>query len=446
MRIILLSGGSGQRLWPLSNSTRSKQFLRLLPSPDGGTESILQRVYRQLTEADLTKDITIASSAAQRDSITTQIGNDITLVSEPERRGTFPAIALAAAHLLYNEGCNKDEVAVVVPCDTYADNDYFETLQKVADTIKNDSAELALIGIKPTSASTKYGYILPAQKEHAGVDMIKSFTEKPSRKRAEQLISKGALWNGGVFAFKLRFIEDIINRYIDADTFEQVQKNYCKLPAVSFDNEVTEKCHSVAVITYNGVWKDIASWKALSDELPDKHTGNIITGNGVENTTIINELELPVVCAGIKDAIVVAGYEGVLVCSKNASEDIKQYVEKVATRPMFEERRWGTYKVINSTKYSDGFCTLTKELKLNAGCNISYQIHRHRDEVWTFVNGRGLLVIDGNVTEVTRGSVVHIKKGQLHAVRAITDLEFIEVQTGDILVEEDIERYAWEWK
>ena len=165
MRIILLSGGSGQRLWPLSNSTRSKQFLRLLPSPDGGTESILQRVYRQLTEADLTKNITIASSTAQRDSITTQIGNAITLVSEPERRGTFPAIALAAAHLLYNEGCNKDEVAVVVPCDTYADNDYFETLQKIADTIKNDSAELALIGIKPTSASTKYGYILPAQKE-----------------------------------------------------------------------------------------------------------------------------------------------------------------------------------------------------------------------------------------------------------------------------------------
>lgn len=446
MKIILLSGGSGQRLWPLSNSTRSKQFLRLLPAPDGGTESMVQRVYRQIEEAKLTDSITIATSAAQRDSITTQIGNEIALVTEPERRGTFPAIALAVAHLLYNEGCDKEEVAVVVPCDTYADAEYFDTIRSITKVIENNDAELALVGIKPTSPSSKYGYILPLQKEVNGVQMVKRFTEKPSKKRAEQLIANGAMWNGGVFAFKLGFIEDIINRYIDATSFEQVKKDYCKLPAVSFDNEVTEKCHSVAVITYNGKWKDLASWKALSEELPDKHIGNVMQGESVSNTTIINELELPIVCDGIKDAVVVAGYEGVLVCSKNASEDIKQYVEKVATRPMFEERRWGTYKVINTTRYNDGFCTLTKELKLNAGCNISYQIHRHRDEVWTFVNGRGLLVINGVVTEVSRGSVVHIKKGQLHAVRAITDLEFIEVQTGDILVEEDIERYDWEWK
>lgn len=446
MKIILLSGGSGQRLWPLSNSTRSKQFLRLLPSPDGGTESMLQRVFRQTKEAELTDSITIATSAAQRDSITTQIGNDITLVAEPERRGTFPAIALASAHLLYNENCDKEEVAVVIPCDTFADTEYFKSIRTIAKIVKENKAELALVGIKPTSSSSKYGYILPIDSNNSeGVHMVKQFTEKPSKKRAEQLITKGALWNGGVFAFKLGYIEDIINRYIDANSFEQVYKKYCKLPAVSFDNEVTEKCHSVAVATYNGNWKDLASWKALSDELPDKHIGNIILGEGVGNTTIINELELPIVCEGIKDAVVVAGYEGVLVCSKNASENIKQHVEKIATRPMFEERRWGTYKVINTTKYSDGFCTLTKELKLNAGCNISYQIHRHRDEVWTFVNGRGLLVIDGKVTEVARGSVVHIKKGQLHAVRAITDLEFIEVQTGNILVEEDIERYDWEW-
>lgn len=445
MRIILLSGGSGQRLWPLSNSTRSKQFLRLLPSPGGSTESMLQRVFRQIKETEMTGNITIVTSAAQRDSITTQIGNDVTIVAEPERRGTFPAIALATAHLLFNENCSREEIAVVVPCDTFADNSYFSSINKLVEIIAEDYAELALMGITPTNSQSKYGYILPANSKVDGVQMVKRFTEKPNKKRAEQLVNNGALWNGGVFAFKIGFLEDIINRYIDADSFKQVEQNYCKLPAVSFDNEVTEKCHSVAFYKYDGAWKDIASWKALSEELPDKHIGNIILGEGVGNTTIINELELPIVCDGITNAVVVAGYEGVLVCSKNASENIKQYVEKVATRPMFEERRWGTYKVINTTQYSDGFRTLTKELKLNAGCNISYQIHRHRDEVWTFVNGRGLLVIDGKITEVARGSVVHIKKGQLHAVRAITDLEFIEVQTGDILVEEDIERYDWEW-
>ncbi len=437
MKIILLSGGSGTRLWPLSNSTRSKQFLRLLPTADGASESMLQRVYRQVSATALADSIIIATSAAQRDSITTQLGNNVTIVAEPERRGTFPAIALATAHLAYNEHCSNDEIVVVIPCDTYAEMDYFDKIKELASAVEGNGTGLALIGVKPTGPSTKFGYIFPDGSR---------FVEKPTRAKAEELIAEGALWNAGAFAFKLGFMEQFVKPYIQDTTFANIQKEYSKLPQTSFDNEVAEKSAPIAIVSYDNKWKDLANWNTLSSELPNKQIGNVITGDNTENTTIINELELPIVCDGIKDAVIVAGYEGVLVCSKKASEDIKQYVEKVTTRPMFEERRWGTYKVINTTKYSDGFCTLTKELKLNAGCNISYQIHRHRDEVWTFVNGKGLLVIDGEITEVGRGSVVHIKKGQLHAVRAITDLEFIEVQTGDTLVEEDIERYDWEWK
>ena len=445
MKIILLSGGSGTCLWPLSNSTRSKQFLRLLLSPDGSSESMLQRVYRQTTQALPDVSIIIVTSAAQRDSITTQLGNDVTIVAEPERRGTFPAIALASSHIALNEKCDADEIIVVIPCDTYADADYFDSILDATQIIKEGKAELALIGTTPTVASSKFGYIIP-RKETNGTYSVESFTEKPAKADAEKLIAAGALWNAGVFAFKLGYMNSFVSKYISATTFDGIIKEYSNLPQSSFDNEVVVKSPSTAVVAYANNWKDLANWNSLSQELPDKHIGNVFTGESVKNSTIINELELPIVCDGIEDAIVVAGYEGVLVCSKKASEGIKQKVEKIASRPMFEERRWGTYKVINTTKYEDGFCTLTKELKLNAGCNISYQIHRHRDEVWTFVNGKGLLVLDGEVIEVARGSVVHIKKGQMHAVRAITDLEFIEVQTGNTLIEEDIERYDWSWE
>ena len=445
MKIILLSGGSGTCLWPLSNSTRSKQFLRLLPSPDGASESMLQRVYRQITAVQPTNSIIIVTSAAQRDSITTQLGNEVTIVTEPERRGTFPAIALASGHIALNEGCDDNETIVVIPCDTYADDNYFDTILDAAQIISKGKAELALIGAKPTVASSKFGYIIPKQ-ESNGIYSVESFTEKPSKTAAAELIASGALWNAGVFAFKLGYMKQFIAQYTSATTFKGIIKEFANLPQSSFDNEVVAKSSSTAVVAHTGNWKDLANWNSLSQELPDKHIGNVLMGENVKNSTIINELELPIVCDGIEDTIVVAGYEGVLVCSKKASEGIKQKVEKFASRPMFEERRWGTYKVINTTRYDDGFCTLTKELKLNAGCNISYQIHRHRDEVWTFVNGKGLLVLDGEITEVSRGSVIHIKKGQMHAVRAITDLEFIEVQTGDTLVEEDIERYDWEWQ
>jgi mannose-1-phosphate guanylyltransferase len=161
MKIILLSGGSGKRLWPLSNEARSKQFLRILECPNGGRESMVQRVVRQIKASKLTDNIIFATSVSQKDIITNQLGEDITIVTEPCRRDTFPAIALATSFLFKEMKCNRDEVVVVMPCDSYTEAHYFDSIRTMAKAVEDGVADLVLMGIKPTYPSAKYGYVVP---------------------------------------------------------------------------------------------------------------------------------------------------------------------------------------------------------------------------------------------------------------------------------------------
>jgi mannose-1-phosphate guanylyltransferase len=436
MQIILLCGGSGKRLWPLSNGTRSKQFLRLLPTGIGVTESMVQRVVRQINESDIEGNIIIATSESQSEALLNQLGDDIELVTEPTRRDTFPAIALATSYLSKSKAIDNDEVVVVMPCDPYTDANYFQTILKMAAAVKNNVADLVLMGIQPTSPSSKFGYIVPKQSDPLYVER---FTEKPSEAVAAELIQAGALWNGGVFAFKLGYLNDIVARYSNYDNFSSVREHYNDFPKISFDYEVAEKANSIAVIPFNGLWKDLGTWDALANELSQRDLGNVISAE-CENTTAINELNIPLVCYGTKNLIVAASPDGILVTDKSQSDKIKSTVDQIASRPMFEERRWGQYSVLDNHEYTDGFSSLTKTLTLNAGCSISYQRHKHRSEVWTFVDGEGVATIDGESICVKRGDVINIKQNQLHALKAISSLTFIEVQFGEFLSEDDIER------
>mgnify|MGYP002672672938 FL=1 len=446
MQLILLSGGSGKRLWPLSNDARSKQFLPLLASPDGGMESMIQRVVRQIREAQLTNNITFATNAVQRDSIINQLGEDVSVVTEPERRDTFPAIALAASYLAKEKKCDSDEIVVVMPCDVYTESRYFATIGKMVETVKNNVADLVLMGIAPTYPSEKFGYVVPKEVETSeGVKMVERFTEKPNEEKAKELLAQGAYWNGGVFAFRLGYMMNIVEQYIKADTFQETHKRYTEFPKISFDYEVAEKAQSVAVVPFAGEWKDLGTWNALCEELPSTHIGNVMIGDNNENTHAVNELGIPVFCNGLKDVIVAASPDGIMVCDKHDSEKIKDYANKLITRPMYEERRWGTYCVLDNAKYEDGTRSLTKTIHLNAGKHISYQLHRHRSETWTCVDGEGIFVLDGERRLVKRGDVMNIPLGHHHAIKAITDLTFIEVQIGNPLVEEDIERFEFKW-
>lgn len=446
MQLILLSGGSGKRLWPLSNDARSKQFLPLLASPDGGMESMIQRVVRQIREVQLTNNITFATNAVQRDSIINQLGEDVSVVTEPERRDTFPAIALAASYLAKEKKCNNDEIVVVMPCDVYTESRYFATIGKMVETVKNNVADLVLMGIAPTYPSEKFGYVVPKKAEaKENVKMVERFTEKPNEEKAKELLAQGAYWNGGVFAFRLGYMMNIVEQYIKVDTFHEAHKRYTEFPKISFDYEVAEKAQSVAVVPFAGEWKDLGTWNALCEELPSTHIGNVMMGENNENTHAVNELGIPVFCNGLKDVIVAASPDGIMVCDKHDSEKIKDYANKLITRPMYEERRWGTYRVLDNAKYEDGTRSLTKSIHLNAGKHISYQLHRHRSETWTCVDGEGIFVLDGERRLVKRGDVMNIPLGHHHAIKAITDLTFIEVQIGNPLVEEDIERFEFKW-
>lgn len=407
---------------------------------------MVQRVVRQIGESRLSGTITIATNSSQRDIIINQLGDEVDIVTEPERRDTFPAIALAAGYLSMAKKCSNDEVVVVMPCDPYTETKYFDVIADMVEAVENNAADLVLMGITPTCPSTKFGYVVPCSEDaEKSILRVKRFTEKPDVQRAEALLGEGALWNGGVFAFRLGYMVNVLEKYITASSFEELHSRYGELPKISFDYEVAEKAESVAVLPFNGKWKDLGTWNSLTEELSSKAIGNVALGEQTENTHVVNELGMPVFCNGVKDIVVASSPDGILVCGKEYSENIKNYVDNLSPRPMYEERRWGSYRVLDSTTYSDGCMSLTKVIQIKSGRYISYQIHNNREEVWTVVDGEGVVVLDGERRNVSRGDVVVIKQGQKHAIKATTDLQIVEVQMGSSLVEEDIERFEWEW-
>ncbi len=447
MKLVLLSGGSGKRLWPLSNDARSKQFLKVLRDGNGRRESMVQRVWRQLGSAGLTGSAIIATSRAQTDALQSQLGNDVCLVVEPERRDTFPAISLAAAYLHSELGTDLGEVVVVLPVDPYVDNSFFAKLKELGGVLDAWGSDMALIGVNPTYPSTKYGYIVPQRPgEVSEAFQVGSFTEKPAEERALDLISYGALWNCGVFAFKLNYALSILEEKGFSTSYGELLEQYHEMPKISFDYEVVERAKSIAALRYAGSWKDLGTWNTLTEEMASGVTGPGIISEDCPNTHVVNELDIPVAVLGLANVVVAVGPDGVLVADKNASPRVKELVEGFSQRPMYEERRWGSYRVLDYTKAEHGMEVLTKRICIAPGKNLSYQVHRKRGEVWTIIKGQGELAFEDELRLVKAGDVVQIPVGARHGIKAVTELEFIEVQMGSQLVEEDIERIFMSWE
>ncbi len=441
MNIILLSGGSGKRLWPLSNEVRSKQFLQLLTDEKEQHESMVQRVYRQICGAGIDANIVVATSASQRDSIKNQLHKKVDIVVEPERRNTFPAIVLAASYLTSEKQVSPDDTVIVLPVDPYVDIEYFQTFKKMDEAVQAGKADMVLMGIEPSYPSEKYGYIL-CEGEASDRKVI-GFKEKPVKEVAQELIEKGALWNAGVFAFKLSYLQNITKQYVDAIDFETVLRGYTKLKKDSFDYEVVEKANSLGVVTYDGQWKDIGTWNTLTEVMDETSIGDVITGEGCVNTHVINELSIPVVAIGTENLVIAASPDGILVSDKAKSSYIKPYVEDLDNRPMYEESIWGDYRVFDYSQYPDERKSLTKQISIKAGRYLDYVCHHYRDEVWAIVDGKGFLVMDGTTTIARSGDVFHFRAGDKHGLKAITDMHLVEVQMGTELVEEDIEKFDW---
>lgn len=447
MKLVLLSGGSGKRLWPLSNDSRSKQFLKVLENQMGNYESMVQRVWGQLKEASLDSDSVIATGKSQVDMILSQLGNEVSLIVEPERRDTFPAIALAATYLYSMKETSLNEVVAILPVDPYVEHGFFEKVKELEGVISHSGADLALIGVKPTYPSSKYGYIIPKNnKEDHSYIKVSHFKEKPSEEVAQYLIEQNALWNCGVFAFKLDYLISLLIEKGMPIQYEELLKQYGKLEKISFDYEVVEKAKHIVALPYEGYWKDLGTWNTLTEEMATNVMGKGIMSTDSSNTHIVNELDIPVTVLGLSDVVVAASADGILITEKSASPRIKELLGNYEERPMYEERRWGWYKVLDYTRHSPKHEVLTKRICIAAGRNSSYQIHYKRSEVWTFTKGEGEIVINDRLIPVRAGDVWHIPVGTKHAVRGTSDLEFIEVQSGSELIEEDITRLLMTWE
>ncbi|MED0823845.1 sugar phosphate nucleotidyltransferase [Bacillus pacificus] len=446
MRLVLLSGGSGKRLWPLSNDTRSKQFLKVFKNGWNEHESMVQRVWGQLKSVNLASRTVIATSKSQVEMIQDQIGLDAPILVEPERRDTFPAIALAATYLYSIQGMDLDEALVVLPVDPYVQNHFFEKIKELENLLEETDADIALLGVVPSYPSEKYGYIVP--KDYLDVDsymQVKYFQEKPSKSHAIELIEQNALWNCGVFACKLRYIISILQEKGLPISYKELLSNYHLLSKISFDYEIVEKAKNIVALLYTGYWKDLGTWNTLTDAMDTKIVGKGIICENSQNTHLINELNIPIITVGLSNVVVAASPDGILITDKKTSAQVKTYVNQFNQRPMYEERRWGSYKILDYTKNVNEQEVLTKKLKIKSGRNISYQLHYKRNEVWTILQGEGEFVLNDVIFHVKAGDVLQIPERAKHGLRAISDMEIIEVQRGSQLIEEDIERIYMTW-
>ena len=440
MNIVLLSGGSGKRLWPLSNEIRSKQFIKIFKKLDHDDlsveegeqayESMVQRIYHQIKSVDPDAIVTIATSKTQVSSIHNQLGSDVGISVEPCRRDTFAAIALAVAYLHDIKGVSEEEAVVVCPVDPYVDESYFECVKNLHDAASNGDKALFLMGIQPTYPSEKYGYIIP--KTYANGSEGWDFTEKPTKEKAEECISQGALWNGGVFAFKLKYVLDKSKELFGTNSYQELLDSYTGLEKISFDYAVVEQEKNIGVLRYFGQWKDLGTWNTLTESMEEMSVGDVRFDDKCENVHVINELDMPILAMGLKDVVISASPQGILVSDKEQSSYIKPYVDSIDQRIMFAEKSWGSYRVLDV-----GEDSATVKVILLPGSRMNYHSHDRRDEVWTVIKGTGHTIIDGVTQGIKPGDVITMKAGCKHTVIAETELRLIEVQLGkDISVKD----------
>lgn len=443
MNIILLSGGSGKRLWPLSNDIRSKQFIKIFKKPDhnipmgteagNGYESMVQRIYRQIKTVDPDATVTIATSKSQVSAIHNQLGPDVGISVEPCRRDTFAAIALATAYLHDVKGVPEDEAVVVCPVDPYVEEGYFKTLEEMCKAAQRGQENLVLMGIEPTYPSEKYGYIKPMQN---GDRWTWGFTEKPTAEKAAEYIKDGALWNGGVFAYKLDYVLSKSRELLGTSSYEELFSGYNELKKISFDYAVVEQETSIEVLRYSGTWKDLGTWNTLTEAMEENTVGDVRLNDTCSNVHAINELGVPILIMGGKDLVVSASPEGILVSDKEQSSYIKPFVDAIDQQIMFAEKSWGSYRVLDVEEDS-----MTVKVTLNPGHRMNYHSHEKRDEIWNVIRGTGRTVVDGMEQPVKAGDVITMSAGCKHTVIAESELQLIEVQLGTDISVADKKKY-----
>ena len=325
MNIILLSGGSGKRLWPLSNDVRSKQFIPFFKNKQGAYESMVQRMYHSIKRIDSDANVLIAAGETQIPLLKEQLGEDIHISVEPARRDTFPAIVLAVAYSRDVMHVNENENVIVCPVDPYVNDDYFEALKRLDSIVSDNESNLSLIGIEPTEPASKYGYIIP--KDNQPISEVLRFAEKPDTEIAKKYIEQGALWNAGIFGFKIGYMLNRAKELLNFTDYQSFYAHYETATKISVDYAVVEHEPSIRVMRFNGRWEDLGSWNAFTEFMEGPVFGKGVLNN-CSNVKLVNETDTMVVVNGLSDAIVAVSKDGVYVASKAKPDQIKKILEE----------------------------------------------------------------------------------------------------------------------
>ena len=446
---VILAGGSGSRLWPLSRELYPKQLLNLYAE-----KSLLQSTFERLNKFIPAENIISVANTKHQANVKMQLGklseNSI-ILSEPISKNTAPAIALSVKYLIENN--KSDETVLVVPSDLLIeDNEKFIQTIKEAQPLV-DKGYIVTFGIKPNYPETGFGYIC------ADNNIVKSFTEKPDKQTAEEYIKKSNyFWNSGIFMFKASVMMKEFDKYCP-EISAIINKINCsdknipftefeKMPSISIDYAVMEKSDNIAMVELKSDWKDLGSWKSIYEVSPKDKNNNVFVGHVIDkdskNSFVYASSKL-VATIGLEDTVVIETEDAILACKKDHTEEVKQIYETLKeqhddTQKVHKTvyRPWGFYTVIAEGK---GF--QTKIIHVNPGQQLSVQSHNHRSEHWVMLSGMAKVVLEGEDHILSPGHSIDIPVKAIHSLQNPfeEDLEIIEVQKGDILSEDDIIRY-----
>ncbi|SCW79930.1 mannose-1-phosphate guanylyltransferase [Paenibacillus tianmuensis] len=428
MNIILLSGGSGTRLWPLSTERRSKQFIRLFHDEAGRPISMLQQVWGRLADRGLHQSAVLATSLHQREAILEQLGYEADLVLEPEKRDTLAAILLSVAYLCSHRGVSREDPIVVLPVDGRTEDSFYDRLLQLPETLASSGANLALMGVRPDFPSQKYGYMLPVRDggEDAALT-IRAFHEKPSKTDAVRYIEQGALWNCGVFCFRAGYLLDRLKAMGLPEAYEELLLSYDRIESRSFDYAVVEREERIVALAYEGRWKDLGTWCALTEEMNRPLVGPGYIGEECDNVHVVNELEMPAVVLGLSDVVVSASPEGILVTHKESSSRLKAALDRME-RSGASDKKAPAEQTLDRSAFPDGTAVTTRRIHLEAGEElVTPSADVRRIVSWTVLHGRCRLFQNGRELPAAVGRSVVLGEEDNARLKALDPLDLIEI-------------------